>query len=319
MTAGGRLSEDLRNRFGALLENSEEFIALADLNGTVLYVNAAGRRLVGIAPHDDVRATRMVDYVPPDRVAESAEHLRWVLKNGRWSGEFEYLHFITGERVPVYCNAFVFRDESGNITLAQVTRDLRPTRAAQAEQRAAYSAAALHERKYQELADAQPQSVWMADANGVIDYFNWRWFTYTGISRETRPPSNGRRPSIRATTPHCANRFVRYCVRGYPYRSKSGFALRTASTDGTSLRCNSSATKAAKLRSGSASRPISRVSRSEERQRLLSDASRRLSVSLDLNVSMRASLSARARDQLMRVRQPRERTRSGYSHDRGVP
>ncbi|MBD1911825.1 MULTISPECIES: PAS domain S-box protein [unclassified Leptolyngbya] len=35
---------------------------------------------------------------------------------------------------------------------------------------------------YQELAEAMPQIVWTADATGVINYVNQRWYDYTGLS-----------------------------------------------------------------------------------------------------------------------------------------
>jgi PAS domain S-box-containing protein len=40
------------------------------------------------------------------------------------------------------------------------------------------------ERKYRTLAEAVPHIVWTAGADGVINYFNQRWFEYTGITIE---------------------------------------------------------------------------------------------------------------------------------------
>jgi PAS domain S-box-containing protein len=38
------------------------------------------------------------------------------------------------------------------------------------------------ERRYGRLAEAIPQIVWTADAEGIVDYYNRRWFEYTGLS-----------------------------------------------------------------------------------------------------------------------------------------
>jgi len=157
-----------RDRFVALVDESVDFIALAELTGAVIYVNPAGRRLVGLAPDDDVRATRISDYLPPDRVLEAQQHLIQTLKTGRWEGEFEYRHLISGERVPVYCNAFVLYTAGSPPTLAQVTRDLRSAKAA--------------ERQYRELADAIPQVVWTIELGDASGYFNRCWYEYTGLS-----------------------------------------------------------------------------------------------------------------------------------------
>jgi PAS domain S-box-containing protein len=38
------------------------------------------------------------------------------------------------------------------------------------------------EKRYRDLADMMPQIVWTADANGIINYFNDRWYNYSGLS-----------------------------------------------------------------------------------------------------------------------------------------
>src|SRR6185312_5880435 len=39
--------------------------------------------------------------------------------------------------------------------------------------------------RYRQLADAMPQIVWTADADGRASYFNRRWFEYTGLAEAT--------------------------------------------------------------------------------------------------------------------------------------
>ena len=38
------------------------------------------------------------------------------------------------------------------------------------------------EESYRQLADAMPQIVWTARPDGFLDYYNQRWFDYTGAS-----------------------------------------------------------------------------------------------------------------------------------------
>jgi PAS domain S-box-containing protein len=40
------------------------------------------------------------------------------------------------------------------------------------------------EKDFRQLADAMPQIVWTADAEGAVDYYNQRWFDYTGRTWE---------------------------------------------------------------------------------------------------------------------------------------
>ncbi|MDT4966785.1 MAG: hypothetical protein QOJ64_1522 [Acidobacteriota bacterium] len=56
-------------------------------------------------------------------------------------------------------------------------RDMR-SRAEQSAQQAA------SEHRYRQLADAMPQIVWTADPAGGLNYYNQRWFDYTGMSLE---------------------------------------------------------------------------------------------------------------------------------------
>jgi PAS domain S-box-containing protein len=46
------------------------------------------------------------------------------------------------------------------------------------------SAARDNEENYRQLADAMPQIVWTARADGFLDYYNQRWFDYTGMTLE---------------------------------------------------------------------------------------------------------------------------------------
>ncbi|HYY58746.1 MAG TPA: response regulator [Pyrinomonadaceae bacterium] len=53
-----------------------------------------------------------------------------------------------------------------------------------AELRAVLDKLRESEERYRALADAMPQIVWTADAGGSFDYYNRRWFEYTGMTME---------------------------------------------------------------------------------------------------------------------------------------
>src|SRR3954451_22779872 len=60
MTQPRRLERE-RRRLLAVLENSTDFIGVADLDGRPVYLNPAGRRLVGLAESVDVETTALED------------------------------------------------------------------------------------------------------------------------------------------------------------------------------------------------------------------------------------------------------------------
>ncbi len=47
----------------------------------------------------------------------------------------------------------------------------------------------MPDHRYRHLADAMPQIVWTADATGAANYFNWRWFEYTGMTVDEAGPN----------------------------------------------------------------------------------------------------------------------------------
>ena len=62
----GGASADLARTLASLVTASHDFIGIADLEGNALFVNEAGRRLVGLPDLEAVRSTRIVDYFAPD-------------------------------------------------------------------------------------------------------------------------------------------------------------------------------------------------------------------------------------------------------------
>ena len=50
----------------AFVENSSDFIGISDPEGRPIYVNAAGRRMVGLGPEQPVGETRIPEYYPPE-------------------------------------------------------------------------------------------------------------------------------------------------------------------------------------------------------------------------------------------------------------
>jgi PAS domain S-box-containing protein len=124
---GRRRLEDERQVFVSLLENSSDFIGIADPQGTPIYLNPAGRRMVGLDPDHPVEQTGIVDYYPPSvrRFAVDVI-LKSMIENGRWSGETWFRNWKTGEAIPVSDEHFMIRDASGErvLGMATVTRDI---------------------------------------------------------------------------------------------------------------------------------------------------------------------------------------------------
>ena len=119
--------EALNEQFAALIELSGDFIAIADLDGTVTYVNRHGRDLVGLSTDEECLGRPTDDYFTDLGRAMSHDIEESVRLTGSWQGESQLRHFGTGEAIPVSVNSFlVTRSSDGRpLALATVQRDLR--------------------------------------------------------------------------------------------------------------------------------------------------------------------------------------------------
>jgi PAS domain S-box-containing protein len=131
-----KTTEEERQKLVSLIENSSDFISLASMTGEVLYVNEAGKQLVGIDNNDEVKTTLLLDYLMEDKRVEYLEQIVPVLmKNGRWEGEYYFRNFKTNQAIVVHHNCFMITDSRTDepIAIATVTRDITARKRAEQE------------------------------------------------------------------------------------------------------------------------------------------------------------------------------------------
>jgi PAS domain S-box-containing protein len=111
--------------FRSVIEQSSDSITIADPDGRTLFLNEAGRRLVGLGP-EEVERTRSTDHVAPEDGALLREVVLPVQeRDGSWSGELRLRHARTGALTPVHHSRFSVRDATGaRIAVAAVSRDI---------------------------------------------------------------------------------------------------------------------------------------------------------------------------------------------------
>ena len=93
-----RLAEAEREKFVHVLENSQDFIGICDLQGVPFFVNRAGLDMVGLDTLAEAKRTPLADFFfPEDRDRILNEFLPQVLRDGRGEVEIRFRHFKTGE------------------------------------------------------------------------------------------------------------------------------------------------------------------------------------------------------------------------------
>jgi PAS domain S-box-containing protein len=117
--------EEIR-KFASLVENSTDLIGIGSLQGEVLFINAAGQAIVGLSGNEQVRGTKIPDYVAEQDLDRfQAEVLPSVFKDGRWEGETLFRHFKTAAAIPMWQHVFFITDEAGcPLALATISRDI---------------------------------------------------------------------------------------------------------------------------------------------------------------------------------------------------
>ncbi len=159
-------------RLGALVEDSRDFIGVADVEGRPVYVNPAGRRLVGLEGAPE--ATVTPNYYAPE-VREFAARVIYpaLEREGHWEGETLFNHFVTGERIPVFHSFFAIREPNTHRMLGYgtVTRDLRAQKRHEAEREALLAREqAARERAERLAAEARERSEFEQQLIGIVSH-----------------------------------------------------------------------------------------------------------------------------------------------------
>ncbi len=114
-----------RQRLASIIQATSDFVGIMHVDGRTMFLNRAGRAMLGIAEKEDVSATAFVDL----HAAGSAQRIREVglphaLATGLWSGEGKLRH-RDGTEIPVSQVIVAHRDAQGAVRfLSTVARDL---------------------------------------------------------------------------------------------------------------------------------------------------------------------------------------------------
>jgi two-component system, cell cycle sensor histidine kinase and response regulator CckA len=133
-------AEQEKQKFFTLVENSGDFIAVADLKDNIQYVNPAGREMLGMGGVDSVQGTHSIDYVIPEDLSLVHETIFPAINSfGHWKGELRFRHQQTGHIIPMDCVAFQVKDpRTGEARyIATVSRDITERRSLEQQLRQA--------------------------------------------------------------------------------------------------------------------------------------------------------------------------------------
>ncbi|MEO7162484.1 MAG: PAS domain-containing protein, partial [Bdellovibrionia bacterium] len=123
-----------RQIFAALIENSSDFIGIADPNGNPLYLNPGGRRMVGLSLDYPIENTQILEFYSPEHRSFAFNVIqKSMLEQGHWQGETYFRHWQTQESIPVSDTHFLIREPQTQQVLGMgtITRDISDIKRAQ--------------------------------------------------------------------------------------------------------------------------------------------------------------------------------------------
>jgi PAS domain S-box-containing protein len=190
-------------RFGAVLDATSDWVSIADRDQNLIYVNAGGRRMIGIGLDEDIRGRRIGEFSPQwarDLVRRVA--LPIVQRDGVWRGYGGRLH-RDGHEIPVSQVIVAGMAADGRVDFyATIARDMTSERAAEAALRAS-------EERFRIAFEQAPIGVALLDIEGRFVQVN---DAYCRTVRRTREdvmrlgPEAITHPDDAAVTTHAIER-----------------------------------------------------------------------------------------------------------------
>jgi len=143
-TALLRETHDELIRFKAIAETTSDFVGMCELDGTPIYVNQAGRDLLGIDLKEPIQAFEFERIYPPQTIALfESEGFTHAMEEGPWSCDLDLKH-RDGHCIPVSFVGFVVKSPEGRpLHMASMARDIRTRRELELQLREALN----HERE----------------------------------------------------------------------------------------------------------------------------------------------------------------------------
>ncbi len=111
-----RQAEEERRRLSEVMRQAPYFVGISDAQLRPVFVNEAGRRMVGLPADADVSRLSIPDFFPADEQAFIRDvALPAAIRDGIWEAECRLRHFGDGTVIPVNCRLFAQRDGDGQL------------------------------------------------------------------------------------------------------------------------------------------------------------------------------------------------------------
>lgn len=120
-----KVAEEKRKQLTAIIEATPDFVATADAEGNSIFINNAGKKMLGLEPDEDVTKITIADAHPDwARKIVLEEGLPTAAKEGFWIGETAFLH-RNGHETPISQIIIAHRSKEGEVEYySTIARDI---------------------------------------------------------------------------------------------------------------------------------------------------------------------------------------------------
>ena len=170
---------DTEHKYRLLVEGARDYaMMLLDEAGCFSHWNSGAQRILGYEEADVLGQPVGVIFTPEDRAVGVPGHeLARAAAEGR-ALDVRWHRRKDGTRFWADGVMECLRDGAGQITgYAKILRD-------GTERKEAEDALRRSEQRFRQMADAIPHIAWTTEADGAVEYYNQRWYDYSGLTLE---------------------------------------------------------------------------------------------------------------------------------------
>jgi two-component system cell cycle sensor histidine kinase/response regulator CckA len=166
MTVQLRQILESQARFVAILEATPDFVGMADADGRVLYINRAGRQMVGFGADEDVTGKSILDLHPPHLAKLVMEEgLPAAAAEGSWTRETALVGH-DGCEIPLLQVILAHKTDDGRVAYySTIARDITERKQAEAQREHLLIQVQEQAQRVQHIVDTVPEGVILLDTD----------------------------------------------------------------------------------------------------------------------------------------------------------
>ncbi|WP_293125972.1 PAS domain S-box protein [Microcoleus sp. bin38.metabat.b11b12b14.051] len=161
-----RKQAEVANRsLAAILEATPDFVGICDLDGHAVYMNKAGRTMVGIDENEDISHRQVGEFAAPSARSTLQQAIATAISEGVWSGETAFVS-ASGVEIPVSQVIISHQAPDGQLAyISTIARDI-------SDRKRTEQALQLSQARFAGILEIADDAIISVDANQKIIMFN---------------------------------------------------------------------------------------------------------------------------------------------------